>query len=785
MNLPQDSAPGICVESTPAEEYLRYLPLRLLALPGHQIESGIAEAQEKIVELLGLESIVLIEVGTCDQPLVSAYPDQAAAGEDFCHCQSKTCPICQRVLHGEVVRLPVDAEAGVVTPDLGLNVCGLGFKSAMGFPLIEGGKIVGAAVFAGSTGQRAWADELVDRLEHVSRIFASALVRKRAEVAREREAVDYSRLFQSVRARVWRVDAHTLKTTFVSQSAESVLNYSPPAGHQPLDALGEGIHPDDREHFYASVKRAAQDKRKCEFQHRVIVADGQTRWVHNLVHVVVEAGQAKEVVGVYFDITDRRQAEAELKDREAYVRCIFESLDSEVVVLDKQGTITAVNDAWNRFASENGMDPAAVAPGVNYLEVCRRAKEAGEAIAGEVLIGIEAVLQGSRSEILLEYPCGSSTVSRQFAMRVTALRARAGGVVIVHSDITPLRKSQESLRHALSEVERLKSKLQEENVYLRQKVRVHVGHQRMIGQTQVIRRMLDQAEHVAPTDSTVLLLGETGTGKELLADFIHDASNRRERTLVAVNCAAMPGPLVESELFGREKGAFTGSLSRQVGRFELADESTIFLDEVGELSLEIQAKLLRVLEAKQIERLGNPRPINVNVRIIAATNRDLERKVAGGEFRQDLYYRLNVFPIPVPPLRDRREDIPLLIWAFVDEFAKKFNKNIESVLRESMDALQRYSWPGNIRELRNLVERAMIMATGPKLRIQLPLPVALPVSPTSRKLEEVEREHVLSVLEKSGWRVRGSNGAATTLGLKPTTLEARMAKLGIRRPSED
>jgi len=346
-----------------------------------------------------------------------------------------------------------------------------------------------------------------------------------------------------------------------------------------------------------------------------------------------------------------------------------------------------------------------------------------------------------------------------------------------------LKQTQDALRQALAEVERLKRKLHEEDVHLREQVRVENGHHRMVGQTLAIRRVLAQVEKVAPTDSTVLLLGETGTGKELLAAAIHESSSRRGRTLVSVNCAAMPAPLVESELFGREKGAFTGSLSRQVGRFEFADGSTIFLDEVGDLSLEVQAKLLRVLEARQIERLGNPKPVPVNVRIIAATNRDLERAVGDGKFRQDLYYRLNVFPITVPPLRERREDIPLLVWAFVDEFAKTFNKNVEAIEPETMDSLRRYSWPGNVRELRNLVERAMIIATGPRLHIPLPLTPAVSPPAAGRKLEEVEREHILSVLEKSGWRIRGPSGAAILLGLKPTTLEARMTKLGIRRPT--
>jgi formate hydrogenlyase transcriptional activator len=346
-----------------------------------------------------------------------------------------------------------------------------------------------------------------------------------------------------------------------------------------------------------------------------------------------------------------------------------------------------------------------------------------------------------------------------------------------------LKETQDSLRQALAEVARLKAELNQRKVCLRAEVPVDGSHSRIVGKSPTIQRVLAQVGKVAPTDSTVLLLGETGTGKELLAESLHALSPRQNRVLVSVNCAAMPAPLVESELFGREKGAFTGSLSRQVGRFELADGSTIFLDEVGDLPMEVQAKLLRVLEARQIERLGNPKPVSVNVRIIAATNRDLEKAVSDGKFRQDLFYRLNVFPITVPPLRERREDIPLLAWAFADEFARTFNKNIQSIEPECMAALQRYSWPGNVRELRNLVERAMILANGPILRITMPGTPPLFPSVSSRKMEDVERDHVLSILEKCGWRVRGANGAAEQLGIKPTTLEARMTKLGIRRPT--
>ena len=303
----------------------------------------------------------------------------------------------------------------------------------------------------------------------------------------------------------------------------------------------------------------------------------------------------------------------------------------------------------------------------------------------------------------------------------------------------------------------------------------------IIGGSASLRHALEQADQVAATDSTVLLLGETGTGKELFASRIHALSARRGRAMVCVNCAAIPATLIESELFGRERGAYTDALDRQVGRFELADRSTIFLDEIGDLPMEVQIKLLRVLEERQIERLGSVKSINVNVRIIAATHRGLEQRIGQGQFRADLFYRLNVFPIRVPALRERVDDIPLLVWSFVEEFAKTFGKTVNEVPAENMAALQRHTWPGNIRELRNAVERAMIMASGPRLTIPIPTPLNA-FRTHSLRLMDVQKDHIRKVLESANWRVRGSGGAADRLGLRPTTLETRMAKLGLIRP---
>jgi transcriptional regulator with GAF, ATPase, and Fis domain len=350
------------------------------------------------------------------------------------------------------------------------------------------------------------------------------------------------------------------------------------------------------------------------------------------------------------------------------------------------------------------------------------------------------------------------------------------------------KREDEALQRTLAELHTLKERLRHDNADLRSETRASAGRGRTIGRGLAFERTVRQVERVARTDATVLLLGETGTGKELLAEAIHQQSARRERPMVRVNCAALPATLVESELFGRERGAYTGALTRQVGRFELAHGSTIFLDEIGDLPLEVQVKLLRVLEEREIERLGNPRPIRIDVRVIAATHRDLPRLLREGKFREDLYYRLNVFPVTVPPLRERREDIPQLVWGFVEELSGPLGVIVERVAPESLARLERYAWPGNVRELRNAVERAMIMHQGPELWIEAPtLRIEAPEPadespPAPLALAEAQRHHIVSVLEQAAWRIRGAGGAAAMLGLKPTTLETRMARLGIRRP---
>ena len=338
-----------------------------------------------------------------------------------------------------------------------------------------------------------------------------------------------------------------------------------------------------------------------------------------------------------------------------------------------------------------------------------------------------------------------------------------------------------------TEVAQLKHRLEAENLYLREEVKSQHNFEEIIGESPRIMTVLRQIEQVAPTDSTVLIRGDTGTGKELIARAIHNLSPRKTHALVKVNCGAIPANLVESELFGHEKGSFTGALQRRIGRFELADGGTIFLDEVGELPLDAQVKLLRILQEREVERVGSGHSIKVDVRVIAATNRDLHAAVKSGAFRADLLYRLNVFPIEVPPLSARTPDIPLLVNQFISKFSRKIGKKIDGLSQSTMERLTKYAWPGNIRELENVIERATILSPGPLLQIDESLVPSnqAPASIASGTLEEVERAHVIRVLEEVDWVIEGKQGASTRLGLHPNTLRSRMQKLGIKksRPS--
>ena len=497
-------------------------------------------------------------------------------------------------------------------------------------------------------------------------------------------------------------------------------------------------------------------------------------------------------------LIERKNAEHVTFQRDQLLHTMFESLSSQVVVLDRDGMINYASKSWEQFATENQGILNRLSVGINYLDVCRRAANLGGDGAKEALDGIGKVLAGKLQNFSMEYPCNDVKTARWFSMQVDPMPRDHGGVVISHTDITERKQADEALRNALNEVRQLKERLEVENTYLLEEVSGVHQFGEIGGRSDSIAKALRHAELVAPTDATVLITGETGTGKELLARAVHARSKRSHRPLVKVNCAGLPASLIESELFGHEKGAFTGASTKRIGRFELANEATIFLDEVGELPLELQAKLLRVLQEGEFERLGSSKTIKVNPRVIAATNRDLGLAVKHGVFRDDLYYRLNVYPINLPPLRDRKEDIPELVQTFLSEASRRLGRSFNDVSQRVIEGFMKYDWPGNVRELQNVVERMAVTAKGSQLTLPAdwlsdsptPVPYELlnsqPVesavaSQHETTVESIERAHILKVLEQQRWRIEGPHGAAVVLGLKPSTLRSRMRKLHIDR----
>ncbi|CAB5080378.1 Formate hydrogenlyase transcriptional activator [Olavius algarvensis associated proteobacterium Delta 3] len=402
--------------------------------------------------------------------------------------------------------------------------------------------------------------------------------------------------------------------------------------------------------------------------------------------------------------------------------------------------------------------------------------------------------QGPKSAVVIPLTvAGASTGAVSFTSLGTE-RPWSDGVVQrlrlvgeIFSNALSRKQADASLHKAFAEIKALQQRLQAENLYLREEIKGEHNFDGIIGQSDVLKSVLFRVEQVAPSDTTVLILGETGVGKELLARAIHQVSPRSDRPMVKVSCATLPANLIESELFGHEKGAYSGAEAKRVGRFEVAHGGTLFLDEIGELPLELQTKLLRVLQDGEFERLGSSQTSRVDVRVIAATNRDMEKDLRSGRFRKDLYYRLHVFPITVPPLRDRREDIPLLVRAFVERFARKSGKTIDTVPPEAQEALERYPWPGNVRELQNVIERAVINTRGSSLRLMdtLAVPEALGMgSPRPRTLAESEAECIVRALEATHWKIEGEDGAAKALGVPASTLRHRMKKHGIHRSQE-
>ncbi|MEW6667298.1 MAG: sigma 54-interacting transcriptional regulator [Thermodesulfobacteriota bacterium] len=501
---------------------------------------------------------------------------------------------------------------------------------------------------------------------------------------------------------------------------------------------------------------------------RMKSADGQALWHRIFVRTIRDHpdGLTHEIFTT--DITERRLARDSLHESEKRFRMLVEQAGDGFFLHDMEGRILDVNqhacDSLG-YAREELLH-------MNISQIAERIqKQFWQPLTSGKFVTFESAQRRKDGSM--------------FPVEVRLSRLDLAGEVLLLSlvrDITSRKAAEDELKRSLSEIKELKNRLEQENVYLREEIEVRYRHEEIVGESKAIKRTLNSLEQVAQEDTCVLILGETGTGKELVARALHSMSPRRARSMVKVNCAALPATLIESELFGREKGAFTGAMTKQIGRFEAANHSTVFLDEIGDMPLEVQTKLLRVLQDGTFERLGSSQTIKVDVRVVAATNQNLPGLIQENRFRSDLYYRLNVFPIYVPSLRERLEDIPLLVWAFVKEFSATMGKSIQHIPKRDMDSLQNYTWPGNIRELRNVIERAMILARNGILRIER-LARENPAGAKVLTMGEMEKKHIVEVLEGAGWRVSGPGGAARILGLNESTLRSRMKKLHIQRPA--
>ncbi len=550
------------------------------------------------------------------------------------------------------------------------------------------------------------------------------------------------------------------------------------------------IHPEDRKLWRDALVahfKGQTDRFECEYRYRS--NDGGWEWARQHGIALKDAsGRAYRMVGSTGNITELKQKEIELAKKTAILENTLENMDQGISMVDGDLKVIAFNQT---FLELLGFPPERFKLGYHMEEAFRYNAERGEYGPGDVEQQVQERLELSR-----RFEAHHFERVRPDGMVIeihgTPL-ADKGGFVTTYTDITARKQAQEELRR---QNERLREEIDAHRrskatiEYLVDEIKSGHNFEEIVGESEPLRAVLNQLERVAATDSTVLLQGETGTGKELFVRAIHGLSTRKKKPLVKVNCAALPRELIESELFGHEKGAFTGATQQRKGRFELADKGSIFLDEVGELTLEAQAKLLRVLQEHEFERVGGTRTISADVRVIAATNRDLATEVDNGRFRSDLFYRLSVFPLTVPPLRERRTDIPLLARHFQERFARRLGKPFEGVDPAFLEQMTHYSWPGNVRELENVIERAAILSPGPLIESVGALDGEAgerfgrqtESGPGLRTLEDIERAHIVGALENAGWKIEGSQGAARMLDLNPSTLRGRMRKLGIKKP---
>ncbi len=767
------------------EALLSDLSSRFIDLSPDEVDREIEDAMRRVCESLGVDFCVLWQWSNLMPGVITPTHIHYAHGE----LRSAEPPTQMQF---PWVESEVRACRAVVLPTLDAfpDEAGLDRESAMRFgilssltlPLSVGGEApVGALAFNTQRAHRDWPEALVRRLQLIAQVFTNALARQRRELDLQESRERLEMAADAAEAGLWTLDFAT-GGFWATGRAREIFGYSPDEALD-LARFEASVHPNDWGLVRGAIDRSRSTGEPLSVEYRILrPGDGQVRWIASRGRPSLAAsGRPVRLMGLSADITERKGVDEALRASEARLVAGADLAGLGFYEVNYE-TRTAFLDARLRLLLGLPPEPA---PDLSDVELFMSRVHPDD---GPSFFEQRVQLHDGRvPEVSVEYRYLHPTRGERWLDHVARIATRdAEGRVLqaygVVRDITARRQREAALRDSLAEIERLRDRLQAESDYLKAEIKLAHAHGEITGKSAAIRKVLRQVEQVAPTGSTVLISGETGTGKELVARAIHRLSPRHGRLMVSVNCAALPSGLLESELFGREKGAYTGAMTRQVGRFEVADGSTLFLDEVGELSLEMQAKLLRVLETGAFERLGSPRAIRVDVRVIAATHRDLADDVRTGRFREDLFYRLNVFPIRVPPLRERTEDLPLLVWALLEECSARMGKKITKVPRLTMEALQRRPWPGNVRELRNLIEHATIVTEGEVLRIPLLEEPALASAPP-RTLAESEREIILGALETAHWHIKGPQGAASRLGLKPSTLYGRMRKLGIR-PSE-
>jgi PAS domain S-box-containing protein len=773
------------------ETLIADLSSRFINLPPDELDREIEEALSRVCLSLGIDYAVLWQWSSAAPNVIApthvyyGLPGEPPAGP----LDQEQFPwYVQQMLAGRtVVVASLDDLPAAAAVDR--DVClALGVRSTLCLPLSVGGEPpVGALGLNALRAERDWPDALVNRLNLVAQVFTNALARRRHDLERQKllaglqEAEELvSMAADSANAGLWSL-AYRTGMFWASVRARKMFGYQPDE-ELTMARLENSIHPDEREFIRQALERSRQTGEDIAVEYRIFTPDGRLRWIASSGRPrLYFNGIPERFAGVSIDITDRKLAEEQLRESEANLASGVDLAGLGFYRVDfSRGTAT-IDD---RMREMTGMPPGpdqgldALVFWLEHLHPDDRQRVMDER---------ERLHGGQVERLSIEYRFLHPIQGVKWVHHLARVTDRdASGMAIrtfgVLMDITARRQAEESLRQSYAEIARLNDRLRAEGEYLKAELKLTETHAKIVGRSAGIRNVLHLAGQVAPTDTSVFVYGETGTGKELIAQAVHRLSSRRDHTMVKVNCASLPAGLVESELFGRERGAFTGAMTQQIGRFEIADGSTLFLDEIGELPIELQAKLLRVLESGEFERLGSPKTIKVNVRVVAATNRDLSAAIKQGKFREDLYYRLNVFPLHVPPLRERADDIPLLVWSFLEEFSSRMGKRITRIHSKTMEALQRRAWPGNVRELRNVIEHAAIITSGDTLIIPTPDADAPPAAASGQTLSEAERAHILRALERSGGQIKGLNGAAAKLGINPSTLVSRMKKLEIRLP---